>query len=35
MVNTKGVLMIAMTTDDNQKVLPLAFAVVDKESGAS
>ena len=31
----KGVLMIAMATDANQKVLPLAFAVVDKESGAS
>ncbi|XP_065635921.1 uncharacterized protein LOC136070225 [Quercus suber] len=31
----KGVLMIAMTTNANQKVLPLAFAVVDKESGAS
>ena len=27
----KGVLMIAMATDANQKVLPLAFAVVDKE----
>ena len=27
--------MIAMVTDANQKVLPLAFAVVDKESGAS
>ncbi|XP_030970186.1 uncharacterized protein LOC115990499 [Quercus lobata] len=31
----KGVLMIAMATDANQKVLPIAFAVVDKESGAS
>ena len=31
----KGVLMIAMATDANQKVLPLAFAVVDKESGPS
>ena len=31
----KGVLMIAMATDANQKVLPFAFAVVDKESGAS
>ncbi|XP_030924517.1 uncharacterized protein LOC115951450 [Quercus lobata] len=31
----KGVLMIAMTTDANQKVLPIAFAVVDKESGPS
>ncbi|XP_065617124.1 uncharacterized protein LOC136062235 [Quercus suber] len=31
----RGVLMIAMATDANQKVLPLAFAVVDKESGAS
>ena len=27
--------MIAMATDANQKVLPLAFAVVDKESGPS
>ena len=27
--------MIAMATDANQKVLPLAFAVVDKESGLS
>ena len=27
--------MIAMATDANQKVLPIAFAVVDKESGAS
>ncbi|XP_030934495.1 uncharacterized protein LOC115959952 [Quercus lobata] len=31
----KGVLMIAMATDANQKVLPLAFAVVDRESGPS
>ncbi|XP_023922230.1 uncharacterized protein LOC112033680 [Quercus suber] len=31
----RGVLMITMATDANQKVLPLAFAVVDKESGAS
>ena len=31
----KGVLMIAMTIDANQKVLPIAFAVVDKESGLS
>ena len=31
----KGVLMIAMATDANQKVLPLAFAVVDKELGPS
>ena len=31
----KGVLMIAMATDANQKVLPLAFVVVDKESGPS
>ena len=31
----KGVLMIAMATDANQKVLPLAFAVVDKESRPS
>ena len=29
----KRVLMITMATDANQKVLPLAFAVVDKESG--
>ena len=27
----KGVLMIAMAIDVDQKVLPLAFAVVDKE----
>ena len=27
--------MIAMATDANQKVLPLAFAVVDKELGPS
>ena len=27
----KGVLMIAMATDANQKVLPLTFAIVDKE----
>ena len=31
----KGVLMIAMAIDANQKVLPLAFAVVDKESEPS
>ena len=31
----KGVLMIVMAIDANQKVLPLAFAVVDKESRAS
>ena len=31
----RGVLMITMATDANQKVLPLAFAVVDKESGPS
>ncbi|KAL0008664.1 hypothetical protein SO802_010166 [Lithocarpus litseifolius] len=31
----RGVLMIAMATNANQKVLPLAFAVVDKESRAS
>ena len=31
----KGVLMIAMATDANQKVLPLAFAIVDKKSGPS
>ena len=27
--------MIAMATNANQKVLPIAFAVVDKESGPS
>ena len=27
--------MIAMETDANQKVLPLAFAIMDKESGPS
>ena len=27
--------MIAMATDANQKVLPITFAVVDKESGPS
>ena len=31
----KGILMIVMATDANQKVLPLAFAVVDKESRPS
>ena len=31
----KRVLMIVMAIDANQKVLPLAFAVVDKESRAS
>ena len=31
----RGVLMIAMATNANQKVLPLAFAIVDKESWAS
>ena len=31
----KRVLMIVMTTDANQKVLPIAFAVVDKELGPS
>nr|XP_023872004.1 uncharacterized protein LOC111984617 [Quercus suber] len=31
----RGMLMIAMAIDANQKVLPLAFAVVDKESRAS
>ena len=31
----RGVLMIALAIDANQKVLPLAFAVVDKESGPS
>ena len=34
MVNIE-VLMIAMATNANQKVLPLAFAVVDKELGPS
>ena len=29
----RGVLMIAMAMDANQKVLPLAFAIVDKELG--
>ena len=27
--------MIAMVTNANQKVLPIAFAIVDKESGPS
>ncbi|XP_065627551.1 uncharacterized protein LOC136066726 [Quercus suber] len=31
----RGVLMIARATDADQKVLPLAFVVVDKESGLS
>ena len=31
----KGVLTIAMAIDANQKVLPLGFAIVDKESGPS
>ena len=31
----RGVLLIAMPTNANNKVLPLAFAVVDKESGPS
>ena len=31
----RGVLLIAMATDANNKVLPLAFAVVDKESRPS
>ena len=31
----RGVLLIAMATDANNKVLPLAFAVMDKESGPS
>ena len=31
----RGVLLIAMVTDANNKVLPLAFAVVDKESEPS
>ena len=29
----RGVLLIAMAIDANNKVLPFAFAVVDKESG--
>ena len=31
----QGVLLIAMATDANNKVLPLAFAIVNKESGPS
>ena len=31
----QGVLLIVMATDANNKVLPLAFAVVNKESGPS
>ena len=31
----QGKLLVAMTTDDNNKVFPLAFAVVDCESGSS
>ena len=31
----QGVLLIAMATDANNKVFPLAFAIVDKESGPS
>ena len=31
----RGMLLIAMATDANNKVLPLAFTVVDKESGSS
>ena len=31
----RGVLMIAMATDANNKVLPIAFAIKDKESGPS
>ena len=31
----QGVLLIAMATDANKKVLPLAFAVMDKELGLS
>ena len=31
----RGVLKSAMATDANQKVLPLAFVVVDKELGPS
>ena len=31
----RGVLMIAMATEANNNVLPLAFVVVDKESGPS
>ena len=35
MVNIEGVSLIAIAIDANNKVLPLAFAVVDKESGSS
>ena len=35
MVIIKGLLLIAMATDANNKVLPLAFAIVNKESGPS
>ena len=31
----QGKLLVAMATDDNNKVFPLAFAVVDYESGSS
>ena len=31
----QGVLLIAMAIDANNKVLPLAFAIVNKESGPS
>ena len=31
----RGVLMIAMATEANNNVLPLAFVIVDKESGPS
>ena len=31
----REVLLIAMATDANNKVLPLPFAIVDKESGPS
>ena len=33
--NNREVLMIVMVTDANQKVLPLAFAIVDKDSRPS
>ena len=31
----KGMLLIAMATDANNEIFPLAFAVVDDETGAS
>ena len=33
--NYRGVLLIVMATDANNKLLPFAFAVVNKESGPS